>query len=171
MPGVNLLQGRTAGVRRSAIGCASGAFPLRSRGRGAGVPRRPGISLYKLTRAEKQLDAQIAEVFAQVLPASPSSILAPRWRLIGASRSTAGGALLPAMAVLAQAMAQSPAARIEAMSYRGDALDLRLVAPSVEALDAIKQAVTQGGVNAELQSATPRGEGIEGRLQVRLGKA
>jgi type II secretory pathway component PulL len=125
-----------------------------------------------LTRAEKQLDAQIAEVFAQVLPGQP--VVDPRAQMegvIGASRSTAGGALLPAMAVLAQAMAQSPAARIEAMSYRGDALDLRLVAPSVEALDAIKQAVTQGGVNAELQSATPRGEGIEGRLQVRLGKA
>jgi len=173
MPGVNLLQGpygRSSTISnrlrewRVPAALAAGVVLVFLVGQ--------GISLYKLTRAEKQLDAQIAEVFAQVLPGQP--VVDPRAQMegvIGASRSTAGGALLPAMAVLAQAMAQSPAARIEAMSYRGDALDLRLVAPSVEALDAIKQAVTQGGVNAELQSATPRGEGIEGRLQVRLGKA
>jgi len=91
--------------------------------------------------------------------------------VIGARGSSAGGALLPAMSVLAQAMAQSPAARIEAVSYRGNALDLRLVAPTVEALDAIKQAMTRGGITAELQSATPRGQVIEGRMQLRLGQA
>lgn len=173
MPGVNLLQGPYG--RSSTISSRLREWRIPA-ALAAGVVLvflvGQGISLYKLTRAEKQLDAQIAEVFAQVLPGQP--VVDPRAQMegvIGASRSTAGGALLPAMAVLAQAMAQSPAARIEAMSYRGDALDLRLVAPSVEALDAIKQAVTQGGVTAELQSATPRGEGIEGRLQVRLGKA
>jgi hypothetical protein len=46
-----------------------------------------------------------------------------------------------------------------------------VVAPTVEALDAIKQAVTGNGITAELQSATPRGEVIEGRLQMRLGQA
>ena len=171
-PGVNLLQGpygrtTTIGSRlrewRVPAALAAGVVLVFLAGQ--------GISLYKLARAEKQLDAQIAEIFTQVLPGQP--VVNPRAQMEGVigARGSAGGALLPAMSVLAQAMAQSPAARIEAMSYRGNALDLRLVAPTVEALDAIKQAVARGGISAELQSATPRGEVIEGRLQVRLGKA
>ena len=57
------------------------------------------------------------------------------------------------------------------MSYRGDVLELRLMAPTVEALDAIKQAMSQRRASVELQSANPREQQVEGRLQVRLGEA
>jgi hypothetical protein len=75
------------------------------------------------------------------------------------------------MSVLAQAMAQAPSARIQAMSFRGNALELHLTAPTVEALDGVKQAMSRDGIVAEIQSATPRGSVVEGRLQVRLGQA
>jgi general secretion pathway protein L len=130
-----------------------------------------GLSIWQLTRAEKALDAQIAQVFTAALPGQ--KVVDPRAQMQGVLGARGGdqGALLPAMAALAQAMAQSPQARIQSMSYRGNALDLRLTAPSIEALDAIKQAMSRGGVSAELQSATPRGQTVEGRLQVRLGRA
>ncbi|EFK97555.1 hypothetical protein LDC_0404, partial [sediment metagenome] len=73
--------------------------------------------------------------------------------------------------VLAQAIAQAPSARIEAMSFRGNALELRLTAPTVESLDGIKQAMSRDGITVELQSATPRGGVVEGRFQVRVGQA
>jgi type II secretory pathway component PulL len=124
-----------------------------------------------LSRTEKQLDAEIAEVFAQVLPGQPIvDARAQMEGLLGAG-ARAPGTLLPAVAVLASAVAEVPNARIEALSFRGNALDLRLVAPSVEALDGIKQAMGRSGVDAELQSATPRGEVVEGRMQLRLGAA
>jgi general secretion pathway protein L len=130
-----------------------------------------GLSLYQLSRAEKQVDAQIAELFAQVLPGQP--VVDPKAQIQGVigGGGAQHGTLLPAISVLAEAMARAPAARIEAISYRGNALDLRLVAPSVEALDAIKQGMTRDGLAAELQSATPRGDVHEGRLQVRFGKS
>ncbi|NJD31932.1 MAG: type II secretion system protein GspL [Gammaproteobacteria bacterium] len=130
-----------------------------------------GLSIWHLRQAEKKLDAQIAQVFAAAMPGQ--KVVDPRAQLQGVlgNRGAGEGALLPVMSVLAQAMAQSPQARIEALSYRGNVLDLRLTAPSVEAIDAIKQAVSRDGVSAELQSATPRGQTVEGRLQVRLGKA
>jgi hypothetical protein len=81
------------------------------------------------------------------------------------------GALLPALSVLAQAMAGAPTGKLEAVNLRGDALDLRLVAPTVEALDGIKQAMARNGIDAELTSATPRGDVVEGRLQIKLGAA
>lgn len=171
-PGVNLLQGpfapaSTIGNRvkewRVPAALATAVMLVFLAGQ--------AISLYKNSRAEKQLDAQIAEVFAQVLPGQP--MVDPKAQIQGVlgTGGAAQGALLPAISVLAEVMAQAPAARIEAISYRGNALDLRLVAPSVEALDTIKQGMTRDGLTAELQSATPRGDVHEGRLQVRFGQS
>jgi general secretion pathway protein L len=129
------------------------------------------VGWWQMSRAERALDAQIAEIFAQALPGQP--VVDPRAQMqgaLGAGRG-AGGGLLPVMSALAEAMAQAPSARIEAMSFRGNALELRLTAPTVESLDGIKQTMNRDGMTAELQSATPRGGVVEGRLQVRLGQA
>ena len=129
------------------------------------------LSLWKLSRAEKRLDAQITEVFQQALPGQP--VVDPRAQMQGVlGGGSAQGALLPALSVLAQALAGAPAGgKVEAINLRGDALDLRLVAPTVEALDGIKQAMARNGIDAELTSATPRGDVVEGRLQLKLGPA
>lgn len=130
-----------------------------------------GFSVWKLGQAEKKLDAEIVAVFSAAMPGQKA--VDPRAQMQGVlgSRGAAGGALLPAVSALATAIAQSPQAKVESLSFRGNALELRLTAPTVEALDSIKQALSQGGLSAELQSATPRGQTVEGRLQVRLGKA
>jgi general secretion pathway protein L len=129
------------------------------------------LSLWKLSRAEKRLDAQITEVFQQALPGQP--VVDPRAQMQGVlGGGSAQGALLPALSVLAQAMAGAPSGgKLEAINLHGDALDLRLVAPTVEALDGIKQAMARSGIDAELTSATPRGDVVEGRLQLKLGPA
>jgi len=126
---------------------------------------------WQQSRAEKALDAQIAAIFAQTLPGQP--VVDPRAQLQGALGTSAasGGGLLIAMSALAQAMAQAPAARLETVSFRGNALELHLTAPTIESLDGIKQAMNRDGITAEIQSATPRGQTIQGRLQVRLGPA
>jgi general secretion pathway protein L len=130
-----------------------------------------GLSIWKLKQAEKKLDSEIASVFAAAMPGQ--KVVDPRAQMQGVlgSRSASGGALLPAISALAQAMSQSPQAKLESISFRGNVVDLRLTAPSVEAIDAIKQAMSVGGISAELQSATPRGQAVEGRLQVRVGPA
>ena len=130
-----------------------------------------GLSIWKLKQAEKKLDAEIASVFAAAMPGQ--KVVDPRAQMQGVlgSRGASGGALLPAISALAQAMSQSPQAKLESISFRGNVVDLRLTAPSVEAIDAIKQAMSVAGISAELQSATPRGQTVEGRLQVRVGPA
>jgi general secretion pathway protein L len=130
-----------------------------------------GLAIWQLRQAEKKLDAQIAAVFAQAMPGQKP--VDPRAQMQGVlgSRGAAQGALLPAVSVLAQAMAQSPKARVDSIMFRGNVLDLRVTAPSVEAIDSIKQAITRDGITAELQSATPRGQAVEGRLQVKVGPA
>jgi type II secretion system protein L len=129
------------------------------------------VSFWQLSRAEKALDAQIAEIFAQALPGQPVVDVRAQMQGALASRGAAGGGLLPVVSVLAQAIAQAPSTRIEAMSFRGNALELRLTAPTVESLDGIKQAMSRDGITVELQSATPRDGVVEGRFQVRVGQA
>jgi general secretion pathway protein L len=170
--GINLLQG--AFGARSSLGTRLRAWRLPA-SLAAAVAllfvANQAVGWWQMSRAERALDAQIAEIFAQALPGQP--VVDPRAQMQGAlnSRGAGGGGLLPVMSVLAEAMAQAPSARIEAMSFRGNALELRLTAPTVESLDGIKQTMTRDGMTAELQSATPRGGVVEGRLQVRLGQA
>lgn len=129
------------------------------------------VGVWQLRKAEKAVDAQIAEVFAQALPGQP--LVDPRAQLQGvlSQGRAAGSGLLPALTVIAQALAQTPSGKLESISYRGDGMDLRMTAPTVEAIDAVKQRMSQSGIAVELQSATPRGDVVEGRLQVRWGAA
>jgi general secretion pathway protein L len=131
-----------------------------------------GMQLWQLSREAKRLDGQIAQLVAQLLPGQP--VVDARAQIQGVLGNSSGGgasALLPTLSALAYAMAQAPQGRVEALSYRGDAMDLRVVAPSVEVLDGIKQTMASRGMTVELQSATPRGDVVEGRLQVKVGAA
>jgi general secretion pathway protein L len=130
-----------------------------------------GFKLWQLHQAEKRLDAEIAQTFQSILPGQP--VVDPRAQVQGVLARAGGGqgALLPAVSLLAQAIAQSPATRVEGMNYRAGVLELRLVAPNVEALDGIRQAMSSRGATVELQSTNPRDQQVEGRLQVRLGAA
>jgi general secretion pathway protein L len=170
--GVNLLQGPFSS--RASLGSRLRAWRLPAAlaaGTALLFAVNQGLGWWQGSRIEKNLDAQIAQVFAQVLPGQP--VVDPRAQIQGAlgAQDNSGAGLLPAMTALADAMAQAPSAKIEAMSFRGNALELRLTAPTVESLDGIKQAISRNGISAELQSATPRGGVVEGRLQVRLGQA
>jgi len=130
-----------------------------------------GALWWKQGRAEQALDAQIAEIFAQALPGQP--VVDPRAQMQGAlgGGAAAGGGLLPAMTVIAQAMSQAPAARLRSMSFRNNVIELNLTVPSIESLDGIKQGMNRDGFTAEIQSANPNGPVVDGRLQLRLGPA
>ena len=171
-PGVNLLQGPYAARSSLSARLREWRLPAALAAATALVfLASQGLSIWKLGQAEKKLDAEIAAIFSSAMPGQKA--VDPRAQMQGVlgSRGAAGGALLPAVSALASAIAQAPQAKVESMSFRGNALELRLTAPTVEALDSIKQAMSQGGLSAELQSATPRGQIVEGRLQVRLGAA
>ena len=126
---------------------------------------------WQQSRVERALDAQITEIFAQALPGQP--VVDARAQMQGAlgTGGAAGGGLLPAITVIAQAMAQAPAARLKSVSFRNNVIELNLTAPSIETLDGIKQGMNRDGFTAEIQSANPNGTVVDGRLQLRLGAA
>ena len=130
-----------------------------------------GVELWQLRTAEKRIDAELAETFGTILPGQP--MVDPRAQVQGVLARAGGGqgALLPAVSLLAHAISQTPSARVQGMTYRGGVLELRVLAPSIEALDGIRQAMSSRGASVELQSTNPRDQQVEGRLHVRLGAA
>jgi general secretion pathway protein L len=130
-----------------------------------------GVKLWQLRQAEQKLNAEIAQTFESILPGQP--MVDPRAQVQGVLARAGGGAgaLLPAVSLLAQAVAQVPATRVESMNFRGGVLELRVVAPTIEALDGIREVMSSRGATVELQSTNPRNQQVEGRLHVRLGAA
>jgi general secretion pathway protein L len=125
------------------------------------------LSAWQLARSEKALDAQIAQVFAQAMPGQ--KVVDPRAQMQGVLGDGGGrSAFLPVLSALARALAGAPQAHVQAMSCRGDVVELHLTAPSVDSLDAITKVFSAVGMSADLQSATPRDAQVEGRLVVRL---
>lgn len=127
-------------------------------------------------KVESQLDAQIAETFQQALPGSPvpPTLEARRQveQVLNQLRGTGPtSGMLTTLAMLTEAMAQAPNTRIEALSYRDNVTDLRVLAPSVDVLDRIRQVAGERGVTAEIQSANPRDSKFEGRLQFKKAGA
>jgi general secretion pathway protein L len=124
----------------------------------------------KYQRTEAQLDAAIADVYQEAMPGAPlpDPLQARKQmeaRLAALRGGGPAGGLMAALSTLGEAVGQVPGTNIEAISYRDNITDLRVLTPSVDALDRIKQAAGQRGVAAEIQSATPRDSKTEARLQ------
>ena len=116
------------------------------------------------------LDSQIATVFSGAMPAEV--IQDPRRqmqsRLDRIHKSGAGPEyFLRALKILSGAMAMIPQTNIDALSYREEAVDLKVTAPSLAALSQLSQLIGKQGMTAEIQSSTPVAGGVEAHLQLR----
>lgn len=126
--------------------------------------------------AEQKLDAEIAQIFQQTMPGAPmpetSAARKPmELRLAQLRGSAPVSGMMVALATVGEALAQAPGTHLEAVSYRDNTTDLRVLAPSVDALDRIRQVAMERGVGAEIQSASPRESKFEGRLQLKTSGA
>jgi general secretion pathway protein L len=122
--------------------------------------------------AEARLDGEITRVFQQAMPGAPTpepqaARKQMELRLAQLRGSAPVSGMMITLATLGEALAKAPDANIEALSYRNNITDLRVLAPSVDALDRIRQIAVERGVAAEIQSASPRDSKFEGRLQFR----
>ncbi len=131
-----------------------------------------GLQIWQLARTEKQADLQIREVVAQTLPGTQvTDTRKARQQFeaqLNALRDSGGGAsLLANLNVLSATLAQVPDTRLDALAYRPKVIDLRVTAPTVDALARMQQLVNEQGLHAEIQSATPRDNKVEGRLQLK----
>lgn len=174
---VNLLQGPYAVKRKLSISLApwryaamlAGLFVVLHLG-------LKGWQLWHYKQVEAALDEQITYVFQQALPGAPiPDPLQARKQVelrLNQLRGTAPeSGMMMTLAALSEALAQAPNTTVEAIAYRNNTTDVRVLAPSVDVLDRIRQVATEKGLGAEIQSASPRESKFEGRLQFKSSGA
>ena len=128
------------------------------------------VQLRQARHETAALDGEIAKVFAAAMPAA--QLLDARRqmqaRLDQIRRSGPGPQhFLRALQTLSGALAGAPHTAVDAMSFREDALDMKLTAPSLAALSQLTQVAGRQGLAVEIQSSTPVSAGVEAHLQVR----
>ena len=115
------------------------------------------------------LDGEISQVFSSAMPGDTLSD--PRrqmqTRLERIHKSGAGPQyFLRALQTLSGALAVTPKTTISALSYRENALDMTVNAPSLAALSQLTQFVGKEGLAAEIQSSNPVAAGVEAHVHV-----
>jgi len=169
--GVNLLQGRYQAKRKLQISFA----PWRYAAVLALVFVVAHLGLkswqyFHYRSQEAQVDAQIADLYQQLMPGAPLPEPSAARRMVEARLNQLRGTgpvsgMMMTLATLGEAIGQAPEVNIEAVAYRNNTTDLRVVAPSVDALDKVRQVASERGLDAKIESASPRDSKFEGRLQ------
>lgn len=170
-PGVNLLQGGYQAKRKLQVSFA----PWRYAAVLAVVFLVAHLGLkswqyFHYRSEEARLDAQIAEVYQQLMPGAPmpASSVARRQveaRLNQLRGSGPVGGVMATLAALGEALGQTPNVTIENIAYVNNTTNLRVLAPSTDALDRIRQLASQRGIQSELKSDNARDSKHEGQLQ------
>jgi len=127
---------------------------------------------FHYTKLETHLDQQIAQVYQTAMPGAPvpDTLQARRQMELRFNQlrgSAPAGGLMSTLAVLSEALTQVPGADVEAIFYQNNTTSLRVLAPSVDALDRIRKVANDRGLGAEIQSSNPRESKFEGRLQLK----
>ena len=120
------------------------------------------------------LDSQITQVFSSAMPGNASAD-ARRQMQSRLERIRTSGAgpqyFLRTLQTLSGALAATPKTTISALSYRENALDMTVNAPSLDALSQLTQSVGKEGLAAEIQSSNPVATGVEAHLHIRDQRA
>ena len=168
---VNLLQGRYQAKRKLHISFA----PWRYAAVLAVVFLAAHLGLkswqyFHYRSQEARLDSEIGEIYQQLMPGAPLPDAAGARRQVEARLNQLRGTgpvsgMMTTLATLGEALGQTPGVTIEAIAYTNNTTNLRVLAPSVDALDRIRQVASERGLEAKLESESPRDSKREGRLQ------
>ncbi len=171
-PGANLLQGRYAPKSnwvellrpwRAAAGLllALGLVSVAAQ----------GIEFLQLEREDRALTSQLAQACEENFASPQLSLCVTevRRRLSDAGQASVAESESFLTTLVAIAENRGDASMIEALTYRNRVMDLRLVAPSVPALDLFAQNIMQTDrFDVRIESTADTGSGIEGRIRVEV---
>jgi general secretion pathway protein L len=120
------------------------------------------------------LDSEISQIFSSAMPGDASAD--PRRQMqskLERIRKAGAGPqyFLRALQSLSGALAATPKTTISALSYRENALDMTVNAPSLAALSQLTQFVGKEGLAADIQSSNPVASGVEAHLHIRDQRA
>lgn len=128
------------------------------------------LQIHQANRESRRLDGEISQIFSQAMPTE--TLQDPRRQMqsrLDRIRHSGPGPeyFLRTLDALSGALAATPKTKIDSLSYREQALDMKVTAPNLAALSQLSQLVGKQGLSAEIQSSTPTDGGVEAHMQVR----
>jgi general secretion pathway protein L len=170
-PGVNLMQGAYQSKRKLNVSFA----PWRYAAVLAGVFLVAHLGLkswqyFHYRSQEARLDAEIANIYQQLMPGAPMPETSAARRMVEARLNQLRGSgpvsgVMTTLAALGEALGQTPDVTIENIAYVNNTTNLRVLAPDTAALDRIRQLASEHGLESELKSDNTRDQKHEGQLQ------
>jgi len=133
-----------------------------------------GARWWQLKQQEAKLDQQITETYSQGLPGATlgntsQARRAFEVRLAALQSGGISNQMFQSLAALSDAIGKTPNSQLEDISYQEGIVNLRLMTPTVATLDQIRRLLASHGLTAEIQSANPRDNRVEGRIQIKPG--
>jgi general secretion pathway protein L len=128
------------------------------------------LQIHQANRETRLLDEQIAQLFSQTMPAeTPQDPRRQMQSRLDRIRHSGPGPeyFLHTLDALSSALATTPNTKIDSLSYREQALDMKVTAPNLAALSQLSQLVGKQGLSADIQSSAPVEGGVEAHMQVR----
>lgn len=126
------------------------------------------VSYVKLRRQANALQAQVTQLFEQAMPGSRlvpgSEQQEMQARLAELQGGNSAGSLLALLDALGNGLGTNPSIQVMGLNYQSGSLQAQLQASDIGALDALKTALTQGGVRADLDSVNASGAQVTGRI-------
>ncbi len=127
--------------------------------------------LHRLHGESAGIQASMTRLFGAVFPGQRPSA-EPRRQFQKRLDEISGGTpqqgeFLTMLAAVAAAEQNVPIARLESLTFKPGAMQLRLSTPDAEALDLFKRALGAGGYAVEIQSGQPQAEHYVGQLEVK----
>jgi general secretion pathway protein L len=128
------------------------------------------LKIHQANHESKALDGEISQIFSQTMP--QDTLQDPRRQMesrLDRIRHSGPGPeyFLRTMEALAGALQSTPNTKIDSLSYREQALDMKVSAPSLASLSQLSQFIGKQGLHADIQSSTPVEGGVEAHVQVR----
>lgn len=126
-----------------------------------------------LKNREQALDKDIAAAFTEAFPGvtlrgDPANQMRSELAALRAAAGSGDSFFLEALAALSTATQGQGAGQLDSIGFRNGVLDLKIIVPSVEVLDRIRQNMEGAGdFDVQLESANPSGNQVEGRIQLR----
>lgn len=133
---------------------------------------RDVAELVRLNKTDSQLNAAMDQLFRQAMPDVQRIVnhrrqMESRLSAVRASRGVSDAPFLKSLEALSRAVGTTPGTRVESLSFRSGVMEVKLAAPSVDALDAIQRSIAGSTtLDASILSANPRGDSVEGRIQL-----
>jgi general secretion pathway protein L len=125
---------------------------------------------YVLSAQETELREAFNSEYQAMVPGAPTTddpmaVVDSLRRRLGTVESSP--VFLQSMEQLSNAIAQNRQARIQAISFRGGVIDLRISAPDVATLDAVQRSIAESGqFSAAIQSTDQEGDRVASRIQI-----